>query len=146
MPVDSVGFDIQLSFGDDVVDADKALFVNAVNRWESFIVGDLPDVPRADIDETAPAGCEYPRLIDDLLICAFLGPVDGPGSVAAIARPLFVRGTDDNLGLPVTGEMIFDSEDMASVRNADLLQDLITHEMGHVSCDIDGFAFLTLIL
>lgn len=163
MPVDSVGFDIRLVFGEavslhslpvsfpltgrnQVDELDKDLFENAVSRWESVVVGDLVDVQRADIDEAPPNGCEYPRLIDDLLICAVLGPVDGPGTVVGIARPLFVRGTDDDLGLPVTGEMLFDTDDLASIRNAGLLQDLITHEMGHVSSGNCDFFFSTLPL
>lgn len=133
MPVNPDRFNVVLSIGAGVAADDAALFFNAIDRWETVIVGDLPDVQRSELDEVAPDGCEYPRLVDDLYVCAFIGTLDGPGNVVGIARPLIFRGTDDDLGLPVTGEIIFDTEDLTAVRSAGILQGLITHEIGHVS-------------
>jgi hypothetical protein len=135
MPVDSNSFNVELNIGDGVSADDAALFFNAISRWESVIVGDLPDVQRSELGKTAPDGCVYPRLIDDLYICAFVGIFDGPGNVAGFA-PLIYRGSDFNLGLPVTGEITFDTEDIAAVRNAGIFQDLILHEIGHVLGEI----------
>jgi hypothetical protein len=138
MPVDSDSFNIELSIGDGVSADDAALFSKAVDRWESVIVGDLPDVQRSELDKAAPDGCAYPRLIDDLFICAFLGILDGPGKVAGFARPLISRRTGDDLGLPVTGEIKFDTEDLSAVRKAGILQGLITHEIAHVRLHMVG--------
>lgn len=131
VPVNPNGYEITLELV--VPTADKAIFEAAAAKWESVISGDLPELSRSELDDEAPSGCTYPRLIDDIYICGKFAPIDGPGNTAGFARPLFLRGTSDNVGLPVTGEVVIDVDDLLSARQANLLDDLVTHEMGHVS-------------
>jgi hypothetical protein len=119
---------------------DEGLFYAAANRWQSIITGDLPSVPKSQIQTLPMAGCTYPDVIDDLYICAKVGNIDGVGNIASQARPTWMRlvpaadggPTGTRNGLPVAGEMIVDNADIGAVRAAGLFEDLILHEMAHV--------------
>jgi hypothetical protein len=112
---------------------DQVYFHAAAEKWESIITGDLPSVATSQIGVNPRAGCTYPSIIDDLYICGVLAPIDGPGLIAGIARPTWMRVTETGaIGLPVAGEMLFDTADLQFVRNVNLIDDLVLHEMGHV--------------
>lgn len=56
-------------------------FENAAARWDTIIVGDVPDitVDQAERDDTM---CDkLPDEIDDIYICAKIAPNDGPGMI-----------------------------------------------------------------
>ena len=63
------------------------------------------------------------------MINVLLQPIDGPGGILGQAGACFVRTTD---GLPLYGVMFFDTEDLAFLEQNSLLDEVITHEMGHV--------------
>lgn len=93
----------------------QSYFVAAAQRWAQIIVGDLPDVGQ----------------IDDLKISASVQADDGVGGRLGYARPLLTRSNASG-GLPYTGEMSFDSADMANMVANGSLSGVILHEMGHV--------------
>jgi hypothetical protein len=67
--------------------------------------------------------------IDDLLILAQGAEIDGPGQILGQSGPTRVR---PRTFLPAKGEMTFDTADLAQMEAAGTLNDVITHEMGHV--------------
>src|SRR4051812_41608405 len=92
-------------------------FAKAAAHWERIIVGDLPD---ATYDGVA---------VDDLLIDAQSGPIDGFGGIVGLGRPdSFRAGTH----LPIHGTMCFDSADLNAMEATGTLWEVIMHEMGHV--------------
>ena len=110
------GFDIQFRF-QGVSAADQAIFEQAAARWESIIVGDLPNATYGGV------------AVDDLLIDVSFQSIDGAGSVLGQAGPdAFRRGSN----LPYHGSMEFDSADMATLRANGGLLGVIAHEIGHV--------------
>jgi Leishmanolysin len=100
----------------------RAAFRRAADRWTRIIVGDLPRV-RVDGE-----------LIDDILILAQGSAIDGPGGILGQAGPTHIRppGQRPSALLPVKGIMAFDTADLAQMQSAGTLNDVITHEMGHV--------------
>jgi hypothetical protein len=125
-------FDIVLTYLSPLTNSQRAAFEAARNRWESLIVGDLPDV-----DGDLPAnGCRNnPPLppssgpFDDLTIFVVVTPNDGPGGTLAQAGPCFVRVPGD---LTVIGRMIFDEDDLEILEGDGQLDEVVLHEMGHV--------------
>jgi hypothetical protein len=67
--------------------------------------------------------------VDDLLVMANIGPIDGPGRVLGQAGPCGLRSAS---GLPFVGLLTLDSEDLAPLVGSRTLTDLIFHEIGHV--------------
>jgi hypothetical protein len=100
----------------------RAAFRSAADRWTRIIVGDLPRV-RVDGE-----------LIDDILILAQGSAIDGPGGILGQAGPTHIRppGRRPSANLPVKGIMAFDTADLAQMESDGTLNDVITHEMGHV--------------
>lgn len=109
-------YDIQINFSGDT--SYLPVFEAAAARWEEIIVGDVADV----------VSSRYGR-IDDLLIDASVRSIDGPGRILAQAGPDEIRTANS---LPTHGVMYFDSYDMAGMVSKDILEEVITHEMGHV--------------
>ena len=105
-----------------------AAFTTAAARWQSVIVrGTAPfSLPPS---QTCLVGGTVPSVIDDILIDVAVVPIDGPGNVLGSAGPTcMASGTD----LAVTGEMTFDSADVASLLLDGAFDDVVLHEMGHV--------------
>jgi hypothetical protein len=116
------GYTIEIRFLGGLNDRQKAAFKHAANRWTRAIVGDLPDVF---------VGGER---INNLRITAQGSPIDGPGNVLGQAGPdrLRPRNAGAAAFLPATGDMQFDTDDLAAMEADGTLDDVITHEMGHV--------------
>ena len=109
-------FNITVNYTGDQTYA--SYFTAAAQRWQQVITADVPDVDSATYGH-----------IDDLLISASVGPIDGPGRILGRAGPdLFRSGSD----LPYHGIMQFDSADLASLASNGQLFYVILHEMGHV--------------
>jgi len=100
----------------------KKAFRTAADRWSKVIVGDLPSVK---------VGTD---IIDDLLIEAQGVPIDGPGKILGQAGPTNLRPASAGASafLPAKGIMSFDTADLAKMQADGTLNDVITHEMGHV--------------
>jgi hypothetical protein len=95
---------------------------SAADRWTRIIVGDLPSVL---VDG---------EVIDDVLILAQGRSIDGPGRILGQAGPTHMRPetAGSTAFLPAKGRMTFDSADLEQMEQDGTLNDVITHEMGHV--------------
>jgi len=124
-------FAIELQFLTNITPAQRAAFDTARQRWESIIVGDVPNVAAL----TAAAGScgdnspKLQRPVDDILILVTLKRIDGVGGILGGSAPCFVRSTSH---LPILGLMQFDTDDLDLLASGGLLTQVITHEMGHV--------------
>lgn len=115
-------FTIEVRFAGGLSDRQRAAFATAADRWTRVIVGDLPSV---EIDG---------ETVDDVLIVAEGTAIDGAGQVLGQAGPTHLRPATAGAAalLPARGEMSFDSADLAAMEVDGTLDDVITHEMGHV--------------
>ena len=123
-------FDINLLFLTPAAVAHQAVFQNAAQKWQRIVYGDLPDILVA-IPAGVCLGNEPPvnGIIDDVIIFVTLDSIDGPGGVLAGSVPCFIRTFDK---LPLYGVMVFDTADIAALDSVNGLEDVVTHEMGHV--------------
>lgn len=111
-------FDIVVVFEGGLTTTQMAAFTTAEQRLEQIITGDVPDVTVPGIG-----------LVDDIQINARGVAIDGPGGILGQAGPNAIRpGTS----LPVTGDMEFDSADLAALEASGELGLVILHEMLHV--------------
>lgn len=115
-------FTIQVRFLGGLNARQRRAFREAADRWTRVIVGDLPRV-RVDGE-----------VIDDVLILAQGRAIDGPGRILGQAGPTHVRPRSAGAAafLPAKGIMSFDTADLAMMARDGTLNDVITHEMGHV--------------
>jgi hypothetical protein len=115
-------FQIDVRFLGGLTEAQKNAFKKAADRWCRMIVGDLPTV----VVDGEP--------IDDVLILAQGTDIDGPGGILGQAGPTHLRPETAGAAafLPAKGIMSFDTADLAQMEAAGTLNDVITHEMGHV--------------
>jgi hypothetical protein len=116
------GYTIEVQFHGGLTNAQKHAFKLAANRWTKAIIGDLPNVRvRGEI-------------INNLRIIAQGTAIDGEGEVLGQAGPdrLRPRNAGAAAFLPATGDMQFDTADLAAMEADGTLNDVITHEMGHV--------------
>lgn len=110
------GYNIQLRMT-GLTASQQAIFQQAVNRWQSVIIGDLPNTTYNGV------------AVDDLLIDASARVIDGRGGILGQAGPdRFRTGTS----LPFHGTMQFDSADLASLEVGGGLLYTVMHEIGHV--------------
>jgi hypothetical protein len=123
-------FTITLQYLHTPTAAQDAAFQAAKAKWESVVVGDLPDVP---FNQNTGSGCgnvAVSQTIDDVLILVDLVPIDGSGGVLGAAGPCFIRSPGD--GLTILGYMKFDTADLADLQTNGTLNRVILHEMAHV--------------
>jgi hypothetical protein len=116
------GYTIEVHFLGGLTPKQKAAFQLAANRWTRVIVGDLPDVIIGG------------ETINNLRITAQGTDIDGPGNILGQAGPDTLRPSNAGAAafLPATGHMEFDTADLAGMEADGSLNDVITHEMGHV--------------
>ena len=108
----------------------QTFYSNAYSRWTSIIKSDSNNggstsTSGLNLWAECPAG--IPSILDDLYICGRDTCIDGPGNVLGSAGPQYIWTAT---GLPATGIMEFDSEDIPNL--LDLWEVVILHEMGHV--------------
>jgi hypothetical protein len=132
-PVPQEGYDIELVLLSSGTSSQTLAFTDAVNRWVSLIVGDVPD--NSFVNSPLPAnlcGVDHPSIdhvVDDLLIFAILEAIDGPGGTLGSAGPCVLRPSSR---LSVVGVMRFDTADLTSLEANDQLGLVVLHEMAHV--------------
>lgn len=126
-------FTITLVYLSAVTAAQRAAFENAARRWSAVIVGDLPDntFNRNQLPSNCAgeAGNTTPVNVDDLLIYARIGPIDGELGILGQASPCATRNVD---GSVLVGYMNFDEADVAYLEGNNVFEGTILHEMGHV--------------
>lgn len=115
-------FTIEVRFGGNLTQRQKNAFKAAADRWTRVIVGDLPSV------------LVEGDLIDDVLILADGEDIDGPSGILGQAGPTRLRPANAGAAafLPAKGRMAFDTADLKQMERDGTLNDVITHEMGHV--------------
>lgn len=115
-------FTIEVRFLGGLTPQQMDAFRSAADRWSSVIVGDLPDVVVEG------------EFVDDVLILAQGANIDGPGQVLGQAGPTHLRPpiAGNTAFIPAKGIMHFDTADLQQMEQGGTLNDVITHEMGHV--------------
>jgi len=115
-------FTITVRFRGGLTTTQQNAFKKAADRWAKVIVGDLPSVTIGG------------ELIDDVLIEAEGVNIDGVGKILGQAGPTHLRPKSAGAAafIPAKGIMSFDSADLGSMQADGTLNDVITHEMGHV--------------
>lgn len=115
-------FTIEVQFLGGLTETQKNAFKLAADRWSRMIIGDLPSVV---VDG---------EVIDDVLILAQGQDIDGPGGILGQAGPTVLRprNAGNAAFLPAKGTMAFDTADLQDMEQRGTLNDVITHEMGHV--------------
>jgi len=124
-------FDISLRFISSMSDSQARAFVHAKERIEEFVVGDIPgqNVSLTAAELATCGGTGVSQDVDDVLILAEVGPIDGVSNILGQAGPCFIRSTSK---LPVLGHMMFDSADLEALEAQGRLEYVILHEMMHV--------------
>jgi len=115
-------FTIEVRFLGGLTEPQKDAFKAAADRWAKVIVGDVPSVM---VDN---------EVIDDVLILAQGKAIDGVGKILGQAGPTHLRPASAGSAafLPAKGIMSFDTADLDKMAQNGTLNDVITHEMGHV--------------
>lgn len=104
-----------------------SVFSAAAARWEEVITGDVPSVALT----YGGGSCHeaVSETIDDLMIFVKVEPIDGAGGALGQAGPCFIRSAS---GLPLTGQLTLDEDDLDQAQSLGILEALVLHEMGHV--------------
>jgi subtilisin-like proprotein convertase family protein len=112
-------FDLEVVFPDNsLTPQQQAIFLEAAAKWESIIIGDVPEVFVTGIG-----------LVDDIVITATGPSIDGPGGILGQAGPRSFRA---GTFLPSSGIMQFDQADINALIASGQFDEVIVHEMGHV--------------
>lgn len=124
-------FTIDVRFLNGTPSPRNALAVErAVERWRAVIAGQLPPVAVvANAEVCGPGVPAINDVITNVRIYVNLDSIDGPGSILGRAGPCFIRTTS---GLPVVGFAELDTADLAALDANGTLDDVMTHEFGHV--------------
>ena len=109
-------FDIVINYTGDT--KYKIYFDQAEQLFEQIILGDVPDI-------RLPNG----TLVDDIVINAKIGVIDGVGKTLGQAGPTYYRSGSY---LPCEGQMTFDVADMSGMISLGTFADVVVHEMMHV--------------
>jgi len=116
----AAGYNITIEFKGSWTQAYYDVFVGAANRLTTLIIGDLPNV-------TVYGSKGGPRTVDDIVITAELGAIDGLYGVLGQAGPTALRTSSS---LPATAQMKFDIADVDAMGLA-TFADVVLHEMAH---------------
>jgi hypothetical protein len=116
----SAGYNITIEFKGSWTQAYYDIFVAAADRLTTLIIGELPNV-------TVYGAKGGPKPVDDILITAELGPIDGLYGILGQAGPTAVR---TNGSLPATATMKFDIADVDAMGLATFAE-VVLHEMAH---------------
>jgi hypothetical protein len=106
----------------------QTAFDAAVTYWQQIIYGDQSDVS-INTTNACGLGATINEVVDDLIILARFEPIDGVGGVLGSAGACSIRVSN---GLPIYGQMRFDTDDVAALITNGTLNAVILHEMGHV--------------
>lgn len=102
----------------------------AVERWRRVIAGQLPPaLVIANEDACGPGVPAINEAITNVRIYINFDSIDGPGSILGRAGPCYIRTAS---GLPVVGFVELDTADLSNLERNGTLDDVMTHEFGHV--------------
>ena len=133
--VTSYSVDVRF-FGDAMPPNAAAMFTAAAARIRGAVTGELPDIQFSARDLATDCGVaelpnSFSEIVDDVVIFASVGPIDGASKILAFAFPCFIRSPFP-ARQTVLGIMKFDSDDLQSMITRGNLTDVIQHEMLHV--------------
>ncbi len=114
------GYNITIEFKGSWTQEYYNIFKASADLLSKIIVGDLPNV-------TVYGAKGGPRTIDDIVITAELGAIDGSGNVLGQAGPTALRTASS---LPATATMKFDIVDVNEMGSV-VFTDVVIHEMAH---------------
>jgi hypothetical protein len=121
-------------------------YIAGAMRWMEVIVGDLPDVQfnAPTSFDCFGSGFVIPpmtEVIDDVVIYARIGVIDGVDNVIARATACFNTSSERPTSkLTIIGGMEFDVADATKLLNDGRFTAVVVHEMGHVlGLDRDRF-------
>ncbi|WP_420439843.1 Ig-like domain-containing protein [Candidatus Palauibacter sp.] len=128
-------FQIELVFATSVTRSQEAAFHAAAERWMRILAP--TELPDRQPNRTLTCGTDsrferYVETIDDLMIVAAVGEIDGPGGTLGRAGPCWVRRGATANYMPYYGRMEFDEADIERMERVGDMEDVILHEMGHV--------------
>ncbi len=102
----------------------------AVQRWRNVIAGQLPPaLVIASADACGPGVPAINEAITNVRMYVNFDSIDGPGAILGRAGPCFIRTAS---GLPVVGYVELDTADLVTLDANGTLDDVMTHEFGHV--------------
>jgi hypothetical protein len=124
----------------------KQVFTDAVNRWQTLIVGGLPQIIISGSDDMGPYSINtgipgvgtipcIPLVsnttIKDINIYVYIRPIDGASgtNILGLATPVYLR---DGSLLPYSGCMVFDEANIDQLLANGGLSKVVLHEMAHV--------------
>lgn len=116
----SAGYNITIEFKGSWTQSLYNIFVSAADQLTALIIGEIPNV-------TVYGTKGGPKTVDDILITAELGNIDGLYGVLGQAGPTSVRTAGS---LPATATMKFDIVDVNAMGSA-AFADVVLHEMAH---------------
>lgn len=126
-------------FGPPVPAATAGLFTAAAARIKAAVIGDVYDAaPDAPLDLAEGCGVQglptaFQEVIDDVIVYASFGPIDGPGKILGFSFPCGIRGELAGVNNQTAiGVMKFDIDDLNYMVSRGNLSDVIEHEMLHV--------------
>ena len=128
----SGSFQIELVFATSMTRSQEAAFHAAAERWMRILAP--TELPDARLNRTLTCGDDprferYVETIDDLMIVAGAGEIDGPRGTLGQAGFCGLRLEST---LPYYGMMEFDVADLDRLESSGDLEEVILHEMGHV--------------
>lgn len=124
------GYAITLCYAMPVTSAQRTAIENAAARWSRVITGDLPDLRVSFGAGICGAGSPgFSLAVDDLTVFVGVEELDGAGGLLGTAGPCINRSAG---ALPIVGRVRLDGADLASMEESGLLENVMTHEVGHV--------------
>lgn len=102
----------------------------AVQRWQRVISGHVQTTPITEPANRCFTGAPaINEVVEDLLVFVQITAIDGPGNVVAHAGPCTIHVPS---GLTQSGVLQLDSTDMELLLGQGTLDNMVTHEFGHV--------------
>lgn len=109
----------------------QAAFTSGAARIQGLLIGDVPNITLTSFDVSG-CGIEgvstISETVDDLIVYARVGTIDGAGGILGSAGPCFVRSVG---GLSLVSVMNFDVVDLQPLQASGRLNDVILHELLH---------------
>jgi hypothetical protein len=105
-----------------IAEAFQQAFINAAARWDTVIVGALdPVTVTQQILDTSEC-LNIPSIIDNVLICPTIEPIDGPNGILGSAGPEFRRSGGSN----VVRSCLLSMDSKVYFSGTDLTDNLVT--------------------
>ena len=116
--------------GDGGTPRQRQAVLTAVQRWQRVIAGHVQTTPLNEFGGRCFAGAPaVNETVEDLLVFVQITPIDGPGNTVARAGPCTVHVPS---GLTQMGVLQLDSTDMELLLGQGTLDNMVTHEFGHI--------------